>query len=134
MGDTPLGWVSANRHEGVVKILLGRDEINPNMPGKDDQTPLLRAARNGHERVLKILLGGNDIDPNRPDEYGGTQLGWASGNGDEGVVRLLLGRGYLSPDEVGLATSGVSGTAEQAGESAQFSRNSEGRTQTAKPS
>ena len=74
MGDRPLAWAAANGHEGVVKILLGRDNINPDKPGKVDQTRPLRAARNGHERVLKILLGGNDIYPNKPDEYCGTRL------------------------------------------------------------
>jgi len=39
MGDAPLAWAAANRHEGVVKIRLRRDDINPDKPGKDDQTP-----------------------------------------------------------------------------------------------
>ena len=56
MGNTPLGWAAGNGHEGVVEILLCRDDINPNKPDEDGQTPLLLAARNGHEGVVKILL------------------------------------------------------------------------------
>ena len=29
---TPLGWAAHNGHEKVVKILLGREEVNPHVP------------------------------------------------------------------------------------------------------
>jgi len=57
MGDAPLGWAAGNGREGVVRLLIGRDDIDPDKAGEDDQTPLLRAARGGHEGVVKILLG-----------------------------------------------------------------------------
>ena len=49
MGDTPLAWAAGNGHEEVVKILLGRDDIDPNKPGMHGRTPLLLATRNQHE-------------------------------------------------------------------------------------
>ena len=57
MSDAPLGWAAGNGREGVVRLLIGRDDIDPDKAGEDDQTPLLRAARGGHEGVVKILLG-----------------------------------------------------------------------------
>jgi len=44
-----------NGHEGVVKILLASDEVNPDQPDKDGQAPLLCAAWNGHVEVVKLL-------------------------------------------------------------------------------
>ena len=54
-GSGPLAWAARNGHEGVVKILLGREEVNPNRPDNNGQTPLSYAAENGHERVVELL-------------------------------------------------------------------------------
>jgi len=35
MGDTPLGWAAGKGHEEVVKLLLGRADINHDKPGED---------------------------------------------------------------------------------------------------
>ena len=53
---TPLWHAASNEHEGMVKTLLERGEVNPD--NRDDgKTPLQLAAWNGHEEVVKILLG-----------------------------------------------------------------------------
>ena len=96
--NTPLMWAACNGHEGVVKILLGRDDVNPDRPDRHDQTPLLQAARNGHKAVVEILLGRNDVNPDRPDEYGKTPLLLGACKGHSGVVKLLLERDDVSPD------------------------------------
>jgi len=70
MGNMLFGRAVLNGHEEVVKILFGRDDIDPNKPNEEGQTPLMLAAWNGHEGVVKILLGRDDIDPNQPDNYG----------------------------------------------------------------
>ena len=74
MGNPPLAWAAKNGHEGVVKILLGRDDIDPNKPGDDGQTPLLWAARNGHQGVVRVLLKRDDVDPNKLDRHSQTPI------------------------------------------------------------
>jgi len=46
-------------------MLLGRDDVNPDSPNDDGETPLWWAAKNGHEEVVKMLLGRDDVDPNK---------------------------------------------------------------------
>ena len=57
----PLGWAAMFGHEGVVKLLLGRDDVDPNHSDKYDQTPLKCAAVGGHEGVVKLLLDRGDF-------------------------------------------------------------------------
>ena len=100
-GNTPLVWAAWSGHEGVVKILLGRDDVNPDKPGYLEQTPLNLAARNGHEGVVKVLLGREDVNPNKPNREGGTPLHSAAENGHEEVVKILLGRDDVNSDKPG---------------------------------
>ena len=99
-GRTPLSWAAEKGHEGIVKLLLGREGVNPDTPDtKYGQTPLLLATSNGHEAIVKLLLGREDVNPNTPDTtYGQTSLLFAAMNGHEGIVKLLLGRGDVNPD------------------------------------
>jgi len=68
-----------------VKILLGRDDVNPDKPYNDGRTPLWDAVFSGQERVVKVLLAHGDVTPDKPDIYGenATILGcqkWAQGS------------------------------------------------------
>jgi len=99
LGNTSLMWAARCGHEGVVKILLGRGDINPDIPNNDGDTPLYCAAINKHEGVVKILLGRDDVNPDKPDNNGRTPLCWAGIDGQEGVVKILLGRGDVNPDK-----------------------------------
>jgi len=54
--------------DSLVKLLIEREDVNPNHADKDDQTPLSWAAGGGHEGVVKLLLEREDVDPNRPDK------------------------------------------------------------------
>ena len=56
LGRGPLTWAARNGHEGVVKILLEREEVNHDKPNEFGQTPLSGAAQEGHEGIVKILL------------------------------------------------------------------------------
>ena len=97
-GFTPLMWAVRQGNQGVVTLLLARNDVNPNLPDNDGETPLQRASYNGHEGVVKLLLARGDINPDRPVTGGGTPLWCASSNGHEGVVRLLLARDDVNPD------------------------------------
>jgi len=98
-GNTPLVWAAWSGHEGVVKILLGRDDVNPNNSGRNKHTPLSSATSYGHEGVVKILLGRDDVNPDKPGFLEQTPLCWAARNGHEGVVKILLERDDVNPEK-----------------------------------
>ena len=97
-GCTPLSRAAHNGHEEVVKILLGRGEVNPDKTDKFGTTPLSAAAQNGHEGVVKRLLGREEVNPDKVDVDGRTPLSLAALCGHEGVVEILLGREDVNPD------------------------------------
>ena len=55
-------------HEGVVRLLLQREDVDPNRPDNNDRAPLGCAAVEGHEGVVKLLLERENVDPNHPDK------------------------------------------------------------------
>ena len=98
-GCGSLSWAARNGHEGVAKILLGREEVNPERPDNGDRTPLSYAAGKGHEGVAKMLLGREEVNPDKPDDCDRTPLSHAAENGCEGVVKILLGLEEVNPDK-----------------------------------
>ena len=46
-----------------MKILLAREEVNPDKPNIDGQTLLSFATKNGHERVVVLLRSRNPVIP-----------------------------------------------------------------------
>jgi len=98
-GNTPLMRAAHNGHEGAVKVLLGRDSVNPDKPDDRGRTPLHLAAMRGHEGVVKILLERGDVNPNKLGGSGRTPLYCAAENGRGGVVEMLLGRDEVDPDK-----------------------------------
>jgi len=99
-GYTPLTWAALGGHEGVVKILLGRDDINPDKPSNDGETPLHFAVFGWHEGVVKTLLGRSDVNPNKPDHLGQTPLCCAALSRNEAVAKILLERNGVNPDKL----------------------------------
>ena len=98
-GGGPLPWAARNGHEEVVKLLLGREDVNPDKPHNYGRTPLSNAAWGGHDGVVKILLGREEVNPDKPDNDGRTPLSFAAEDGHEEVVKILLGREEVNPDK-----------------------------------
>ena len=46
-----------------MKILLGREEVNPDKPDMRGLTPLSHAARRGHERMVALLESRKAVTP-----------------------------------------------------------------------
>ena len=86
-----------NGHEGMVKMLLERDNASPDKPDNDDITPLSWAAFYGHEGVVKILLEQDDVNSHLPNRRGQTPRSLAAQNGHEGVVKILTRTGRRQP-------------------------------------
>ena len=100
-GFTALTWEVTRGHEGVVEILLDREDVNPNLPSiLSGKTPLRWAAGKGREGIVKILLEPEDLNPNQPDtDYALTPLSSTAGGGHAGVVKMLLEREDVNPDQ-----------------------------------
>jgi len=76
----------------VVKLLLARDNVNPDKPTDDDRTPLWTATYNGHAAVVKLLLTRDDLNLDKPNNQGQTPLWCACYKRHVGVVKLLTER------------------------------------------
>ena len=80
-GRTPLSLAAENGHEGIVKLLLGHKDVNPDSSDESGLTPLAWAAINGHEKIVKLLLERGDVNPTSSSESGETALAMAARNG-----------------------------------------------------
>ena len=98
-GSTALIGAAHRGREDVVKVLLEREDVNPDQPDtKYGRTPLSWAAGSRNEGIVKILLERKDVNPDQPDTlYGRTPLSWAAGRGHEGIVKILLERKDVNP-------------------------------------
>ena len=99
---TPLLWAAMRGHEGVVKMLLEREDVDPDLANQEwNQTPLEWAAQQGHEGVVKVFLEREVVNPNQENSvYGPTALYMAAGYGQEGVVKMILEREDVDPNQV----------------------------------
>lgn len=67
-GRTPLMVVAWNGHEKVVQVLLGKNNVNPNILDKRGEAPLWCAAWFGHAAVVKLLLKKDGINADPKNE------------------------------------------------------------------
>ena len=98
-GGTLLVWATMMGCEGVMKMLLEREDVNPNQALYVDRvmpclmTPLFVAAVMGREGVVKMLLERKDLDPNKAVSGDGkTPLLYASVLDRDRIVKMLLER------------------------------------------
>ena len=65
-GMTALTWAAGRGHEEVVKMLLEREDVNPNQADTQyDRTPLSWAAHRGHGAIAKMLLEREGVNPDQ---------------------------------------------------------------------
>lgn len=81
-----------------MKLLLARDEVEPDSKNNRDRTPLSHAAGKGHEALVKLLLATDGVDRNPKDNKGWTPLSSAAWSGHEAVIALLLGTDGVDVD------------------------------------
>ena len=100
MGTTALIWAAVKGHEGVVKLLLEQEEVNPNQADTAcGRTPLSWAAKQGHHGVVKMLLEREDVNPDHRDNcFGRTPILSAAEGGHEGTVKMLLECARVNPE------------------------------------
>ena len=68
LGITPLIWASICGQEGVAKLLLQRQTIDPDKPDKYfRRTALSWAAEKGHKGIVRLLLGRASAKPDGTD-------------------------------------------------------------------
>lgn len=90
---TPLSLRTGNGYEGVVKLLLTREEADLEIPDEKGGTLLSHAAETGQEGVIELPVGWGVRQPPQSRRcWPNTILSWATESGDEGIMGLLLGR------------------------------------------
>ena len=91
-GCTPLYLGAQNGHEDIVRLLLGRDDVDVNLPDAFGSTPVFIAAYRGHDKIVKLLIEREDVNINSRDGDGWTPLMAAAFSGCTAIVQLLLTR------------------------------------------
>jgi ankyrin repeat protein len=92
LGNAVLEWAVNMGYEAVVKLLVGRGDVDINTKDKSGWTPLSRAAERGYEKIVRLLIDGGAA-VNIKNSKGDTVLHKAALGGHEAVVRMLVGRG-----------------------------------------
>lgn len=91
-GLTQLSWASRNGLEALVRLLLSKDSVDPNLKDNNGRTPLSWAAEGGCA-VVQLLLENGKVEVDTKDNDGRTPLLWAAKRGNEAIVKLLLETG-----------------------------------------
>jgi len=85
-GISPLAWAAHNGYEEVVKIFLGREDVDESY-----RSPCYYAAAVRNEEVVKMPLWRAKVNLNLPDMFGRIPLWFAAEGGFGGVGQIHLG-------------------------------------------
>ena len=73
-GRSPM-WMAADKgHVEVVKLLLGRPELELNARGPTGRLAFMKVAENGCAELVKLLLGNPSLELNAESDEGNTAL------------------------------------------------------------
>ena len=99
---TPLLWAVIRGHEGVVKLLLERGDVDPDLAdGRWNDTPLNWAVQLGHLGVVKVFFERENVNPNQENSvYSQTALYHAAAYGQKGIVKMMLEREDINPNQI----------------------------------
>ena len=101
MGFTALTWAARQGCEEVVKILLGRQDVNPNQSeNRYNETALKWAIINSHEGVVRMLLERKDVNLNPGDTGYGGKLLMLAVNGREEVANERIVKMFLEREDI----------------------------------
>src|SRR5437868_15066339 len=65
-GPTPSECAAAARHEGVVSLLPGGEDVGLDWLDNENCTALSSTVGSEHEGAVKLILGRESVAPNRP--------------------------------------------------------------------
>ena len=88
--ETPLGAAAYMGKTRIVELLIEREDVDVNLPGKRGDSPLISAVRQGHSATVGLLLTREDVDVNSRNLAGETPLWCAADYGQKDTVRQLL--------------------------------------------
>ena len=87
---SPLHVAAQHGRTSIMKLLLGRADIDVNLRDSIGYTPLNRAVKYNHTSIVELLLNCVDIDVNLGEECGDTPLHTAVNHNHTSIVKLLL--------------------------------------------
>ena len=62
---SPLSWAIQNNHTDIVRLLLSREDLQPDLPDGEGRTIHFLACNSGNEEVVELLLERRiALDPN----------------------------------------------------------------------
>lgn len=91
MQCSPLSFAAERGYETLVKFLLDKQDVNPDLQDSLGLTPLSKAAREGQLNIALLLVQGTKkVNVNSQCSAGRSPLSYAAEKGHEDVVELLL--------------------------------------------
>ncbi|RSL67289.1 hypothetical protein CEP53_003094 [Fusarium sp. AF-6] len=91
-GHTALSLASGNGHLPIVKLLIGKAQVEPSLRGKAPRPALVEASKYGNEPVVQFLIE-KGAELNACDLEGCTALSRALSNHHPAIVKLLIESG-----------------------------------------
>ena len=88
--STALFCAARNRRKGVMKLLLGTEDVDVNAKDEEGNTALQEATRRGYCDVVEVMLTSEKVDVNAKDDDGNTALHEAASRGYSDIVEVML--------------------------------------------